>query len=1256
MKTTLLLNLTLRNRKNIFTTKAAIRLMAFIFLALVPSLTKAQAGSNDPTFNANEPNYDPGFNTGSIVYASALQSDGKIITGGTFTTYNGTAANRIARLNTDGTLDLGFNTVTGANNGVNAVAIQSDGKVLIGGGFTSYNGTAINRIARLNTNGTLDLSFTVGTGVNNLVYAITLQSDGKILVGGVFTSYNGTAANHIIRLNSDGTIDATFNTGTGASSNVRAIAIQSDGKVIIGGDFTTYNVTSINRIARLNTDGSIDTGFTVGTGASNNVYSIAIQTDGKIVISGMFTTYYNATSQPYMARINTNGTKDASVYGTAGFTYTIALQSDGKIVYGGAGGVGRIATNGGSDPFFYGGSIYGSNVFSLAIQSDGKIIPGGGFTFCNGSPRNSIARLNTTGYLDKPFNRAYAVIGFPGGIGDPSVQSLALQSDGKILIGGDFLTYGDTSMNYIARANSDGSVDLAFNIGTGPTTNAVIDASVVQPDGKIIIAGNFTDYNGTVKNRIVRLNTNGTIDATFNIGTGANNNIISLALQSDGKVIIGGSFTTYNGTARARLARLTATGGLDATFIVGTGANDDVKTIAIQSDGNIIIGGKFTTYNGTASNRIARISTTGTLDATFNVGTGATGDIYSVALQSDGKVLIGGAFTKYNGTTIFRIARINTDGSLDATFIVGNGANDIVKAIAIQSDGKIIIGGWFTTYGVTARNKLARIGTTGSVDAGFVTGVLTFPTSIVAPEISCMTLQTDGKLLIGGNFNSYGGAGRHRIARVITSCLPAAPTNTTTGSLTICAGNTTTLKASGTGTLGWYTAAGGGTYLAKGTSYVTPTLTVTTTYYVQDSSSCGASGTRTAITVTVDQVPVATASPNGRCDAGTVTLGAVGNSGILNWYAVPTGGTSLGTGISFITPVISANTTYYVDLTNTCGTSARVSAIATVTTTPTIATTTPDTICGAGTATLGATSATGTLNWYQFSMAGSPLGTGTSFITPSITGTTTYYVDATYGTCTSGRIAVTATVSSIPGVPVGTPGARCDIGTVTLVASGSGVLNWYTVSTGGASVGTGSSFITPSLSTTTTYYIDATNLCGSSARVAVAATINSLPTVTLSLPTTTVCSTAPAFALTGGSPAGGIYSGTGVTGGVFDPATSNVGTFAITYAYTDGNSCSASATQNIDVSVCTGVVESAAFKTLDVFPTPTSGIMNVRLIVDGNFIIKAMNINGEVLEQKQYQQKGEFIKTFDMSTYARGIYYIQVISNERNVIKMIVLE
>ncbi len=238
-------------------------------------------------------------------------SSGKIYIGGTFTQYNGTSRLGIARLNSDGSLDTDFDPGSGADNCVYGIGFQSDGKVIIGGAFTSVNETTRQRVARLDTDGSHDTTFGSVTGANDHIYALTVQSNDKIVIGGIFTNYSGTPRNNIARLNSNGSIDTGFDPGTGANGWVNAVALQSDGKIVLGGLFSTYNGVARQNLSRINTNGSIDTTFDSTTGADNIIQNLTLQSDGRVLIAGWFENYAG-TSRNYIARVNSDGTLDTS--------------------------------------------------------------------------------------------------------------------------------------------------------------------------------------------------------------------------------------------------------------------------------------------------------------------------------------------------------------------------------------------------------------------------------------------------------------------------------------------------------------------------------------------------------------------------------------------------------------------------------------------------------------------------------------------------------------------------------------------------------------------------------------------------------------------------------------------------------------------------------------------------------------------------------------------------------------------------------
>ena len=346
-------------------------------------------------------------------------------------------------------------------------------------------------ITRLNADGTIDNTFNPGTGANNTVAEVSTQPDGKLIIAGYFTSFSGKNSNHIVRLNANGTIDHSFNPGTGADNGVDALALQPDGKILIGGSFNTYNGTSVKRVARLNADGTLDKTFKLDKEIDGLVFTMLRQPNGKILVGGYFNSFNGKVRFGGITRLNADGSFDKSF-------------------------------NPGEGALF-------SSVYAITLQPDGKILIGGDFRFFNGIMRDHIARLNADGSVDESFDSNRGV--------NEKINTIALQADGKILIGGDFTKHFNTSRNKIARLNTNGSLDKTFESSVG--ANYTVRTITLQPDEKILVGGNFTKYNGINRNQIARLNADGTLtNDTFNRGTGANGDVRTLVLQPDGKILV----------------------------------------------------------------------------------------------------------------------------------------------------------------------------------------------------------------------------------------------------------------------------------------------------------------------------------------------------------------------------------------------------------------------------------------------------------------------------------------------------------------------------------------------------------------------------------------------------------------------------------------------------------------------------------------------------------------------------------------------
>lgn len=431
------------------------------------------------------------------------------------------------------------------------------------------------------------------------------------------------------------------------------------------------------------------------------------------------------------------------------------------------------------------------------------------------------------------------------------------------------------------------------------------------------------------------------------------------------------------------------------------------------------------------------------------------------------------------------------------------------------------------------------------------------PTTSVTQN-STVIYNTAGVYNVSLTATNYNGSNTKTMNLLITVTTIPTITSTTPGSR--CDSGTVTLNATASsGTINWYADASSGTSIGSGASFVTPTLSSTTTFYVESASGTCVSP-RLPVIATVNNTPTITSTtPATRCDSGTVTLSATSNAGSVAWYNVSVGGTPLSTSNNFVIANITSTTTYYVEATSGNCTSPRTAVIATVNTTPTITSTTPGSRCDAGSVTLTAVVNSGTVNWYNLASGGTIQGTGLTFTTPSITATTTYYVEVTNGNCTSPRTAVIATVNTTPIITATAPNSRCDAGTVILGASANaGTLNWYGVATGGTILGSGPSFATPSISSSTTYYVEAVNGSCSSARSSVLATINNSPTITSTIPTTicsgetfTISATASAGTLAWYNlPTGGIVQGTGTSFSL-----SNWTTTTIFYVQATDGSC-----------------------------------------------------------------------------------------------------
>ncbi|MCX6545926.1 MAG: Ig-like domain repeat protein, partial [Acidobacteria bacterium] len=912
-------------------------------------------------------------NPNGAVSAIVVQPDGKIVVTGSFTGLGGIgnlAGNYLARLNPDGTLDPNFQGGLQSP----AMALQSDGKILGLSIFTGY-GSGYDRAYRLNTNGTLDSSFQNHYDVHfwtPRLHAVAVQPDGKVLIaGGAYDSGSGA----ILRLTADGYIDWYFGTtfrntdgspctnpdhdlnlcvpATMVDGAIYAIQVQPDGKILVGGDFSTLAGVGRSSLGRLNPNGSLDTDFHSPLEPSAIVYSIALQADGRMVLGG---TDFGSKAVPgggsgrvNVQRINADGSRDDSLteptfladYSAYGSVYALATNVApnpydalvGKIIGGGtfAGlfdelnlnwfgrrNVARMYTTPSPydpqavqlasqqlsvDPSFvdtgqltwtYAGTFPEPVWAVLQFSTDGanwstvatatRITSGGGWTgtvaqtlvkgyfralghYTSGQYNGSGSVIaSPTVQVDNAYDSTTNIAGPSGAwAGDPVTFTATVSSsapgdaptgivtfkDGNTTICAQPLTSGQATCttsfaalgyHYITagysgaaefRASASPS-PLGLMVGGVPTfttlasspnpstagQSVTLTATVTRGGGDIAPPAIVTFFDGTTVLGSATVTSGGVatletlalatsgrhgITAQYagsygygastsavltqqvvilplppdDFNPGANLDVLAIAVQADGKTLVGGSFTTLGGQPRNYIGRLNADGTLDAGF--NPGADRPVRAIAVQLDGRILVGGQFTQLGGQPCNHLGRLNSNGSIETCFDVR--ADDAVWAFAVQPDGKILVGGAFTLVAGQLRNHVARLNANGTLDASFNPGADAAVLaffsqsdqgVAVFALQPDGKILMGSsnglvrlkpdgipeWFLndwhgvyTLAVQPDGKILmggsfgieRLNTDGSLDSGFTASL---PGSLYA-----MALQADGKIWVGGSFH-----------------------------------------------------------------------------------------------------------------------------------------------------------------------------------------------------------------------------------------------------------------------------------------------------------------------------------------------------------------------------------------------------------------------------------------------------------------------------------------------------------------------
>ena len=722
--------------------------------------------------------------------------------------------------------DFGFGYGDGFNYPTKCAAELTEGRILIGGNFDRYHGNEVSRLVCLNENLEVASDFQEPYGVNGTVQCITQLASGQIMIGGGFTEFMGQSALRVFRLNSDGSSDQQFNSYTGANGMVHSILELMDGRMLVTGDFSNYQGNAVNRVATVLPNGALDLGFSVGSGPDGLVYKATEQSDGSIVLVGAFQAF-NGIPCNGVVKILPSGAFDPSFsvdLPTSVTFRTVTTLEDHTLLIGGAyhdsdtnGVLINIDQNGQEVQVFYQHPEISGAVFHASQDSDGKILVVGDFTEWEGQSCAGVIRLSSNGEVDLSFGITPSYQG--------EIQQGIPMANGQVLLVGILTSFGGQPTNHLVTLNDSGAIVNQGVIGTG--CNKPVLGSLALSQNAFLVFGEMELYNGQSVGHVFKVDEFGTLDTGFDCGICANDHVTSAVKLADGGLLIGGAFSCFNGTLRKGLVKITQNGEVDQQFDVGSGADGKVYAIHVLPNGNIAVAGNFQRFNGYQSPGLVVISQSGEIVTSFNVGSGfdgpvlslssiknnlvvggqfsryqgqscenitllngqgnvesswqsveISGPVYSVA-SINGKILVGGRFLQVNGTDQQYLAALNGNGELTQGFSSGSWPNNAVFSILPFSDGQqILVGGDFTEYHGQQALYIALINNNGVLIPGIQTDCE--PNGPVNSLIMC----EDHSVLVGGVFTAIADTGRNRLAK-LSSTLTSQPTDSTLMNLTL---------------------------------------------------------------------------------------------------------------------------------------------------------------------------------------------------------------------------------------------------------------------------------------------------------------------------------------------------------------------------------------------------------------------------------------------------------------------------------------
>lgn len=697
-------------------------------------------GTTDTTFS-------PSFGLNAAGRWVNALPNGSILVGGDFTQYDGAPRAHIAAVDIQGNVLSPVN----ANNVSRAGAAQTDGKDIVGGDFTAVAGVSRNRVTRIQSDLTVEDAY--NPNANGSVYAVANQGDGKTVVAGSFSQVGGVTRNNVARLYNDETesnllviadhLIQWLRGGALQATQTLVFAVSTDGgatytdvpgtvTAIAGGwEFapTTPLSTSGKLRARAYTTDSHSEGIQETIVDFNIDPDIEVVADGVILENNVSTVSFDSIQL---------GTTKAKVF-------TIRNVGLSNLTLTGSNPVQLSGTN--------------ANQWTLSAQPSSPITPGQSVTFqllfnpTSAGSKTALVTIHNGDPDENPFtfNLSGVVTPGPGSldstwqpVANNGVLALATDASNNAHVAGEFTSLNAVSVGRYAKLNSDAIIQPKGGSGA----NGAVLCEALLPSGQLLIGGAFTTIHGVSRPRLARLNADGTLDSSFSIAV--NGEVRNLAVTFDGRAYVSGAFTTIAGRTTG-LARLTSSGTYDTTFAsaVTTGFDGSINCVAIQTDGKVLVSGYLYIPGTSAAHTLVRLNEDGSIDNTFtpvDVVNFIKGK--AIAIQADGKIVLS------LDDTSNALKRFSNVGVLDATFTPTSGTTSAINSLVTTTEGKLMVARKSST------SSFIRLqGSNGATDTTFVASA-TNPVNGIA-------IQTDGKVLLGGYSMSFAGSSPRNLARLI---------------------------------------------------------------------------------------------------------------------------------------------------------------------------------------------------------------------------------------------------------------------------------------------------------------------------------------------------------------------------------------------------------------------------------------------------------------------------------------------------------